>query len=114
MKELIFFELKNCPYCIRVNQYLNELMEDPKYQAIKIRKIDEAKEGSLLQVMDYAVVPDKKSSPGRMLIVLTVFFLTGFFVLLWSFVREAFISIDSDPEKEKQIKDFRKALQWKA
>ena len=41
MKELIFFELKNCPYCIRANKYLNELMEDPKYQAIHIRKIDE-------------------------------------------------------------------------
>ena len=45
MKELLFFELKNCPYCIRANQYLNELMEDPKYQSISIRKIDEAKEG---------------------------------------------------------------------
>ena len=57
MKELLFFELKNCPYCIRANQYLNELMEDPKYQAIHIRKIDEAKEKALANQYDYYLVP---------------------------------------------------------
>ena len=57
MKELFFFELKNCPYCIRANKYLSELMEDPKYQAINIRKIDEAKERALANQYDYYLVP---------------------------------------------------------
>jgi disulfide oxidoreductase YuzD len=32
-------------------------MEDPKYQAIKIRKIDEAKERALANQYDYYLVP---------------------------------------------------------
>ncbi len=57
MKELIFFELKSCPYCIRANTYLNELLHDPKYQSISIRKIDEAKEKALANQYDYYLVP---------------------------------------------------------
>ena len=80
----------------------------------ELAKIDEAKEGSILQVMDYAVVPDKKSSPGRMLIVISVFFLFAFFMVAWSFVREIFVSVDMDPGKEIQIKALRNALKWKS
>lgn len=57
MNELIFFELKNCPYCIRANKYLDELLQDSKYQAINIRKIDEAKERALANQYDYYLVP---------------------------------------------------------
>lgn len=57
MNELIFFELKNCPYCIRANKFLSELMQDPKYQSITIRKIDEAKEKALASQYDYYLVP---------------------------------------------------------
>ncbi|MGK5054296.1 GumC family protein [Janthinobacterium sp. RB2P8] len=80
----------------------------------ELAKIDEAKEGSILQVMDYAVVPDKKSSPGRMAIVLSVFFLFAFFMVVLAFVREIFISIDVDPENNIQIKALRDALKWKS
>ena len=80
----------------------------------ELAKIDEAKEGSILQVMDYAVVPDKKSSPGRMIIVISVFFLFAFFMVAWSFVREIFVSVDMDPGKEIQIKALRNALKWKS
>lgn len=57
MKEILFFELKFCPYCIRANKYLNELMQDPKYQSITIRKIDEGKEKALAAQYDYYLVP---------------------------------------------------------
>jgi glutaredoxin len=57
MKELLFFELQSCPYCIRANNYLNELMQDPKYQSITIRKIDEAKNKALANQYDYYLVP---------------------------------------------------------
>jgi tyrosine-protein kinase Etk/Wzc len=36
---------------------------------VELAKIDEAKEGSVIQVVDAAVKPDKKSSPPRLLIV---------------------------------------------
>jgi uncharacterized protein involved in exopolysaccharide biosynthesis len=52
----------------------------------EIAKLDEAREGSIIQVVDGAVTPDKKSFPPRLLIVIasTVlgFFMAGFWVLL--------------------------------
>ena len=37
MKELTYFKLKNCPYCIRANKYLDELMQEDRYKDIQIR-----------------------------------------------------------------------------
>jgi uncharacterized protein involved in exopolysaccharide biosynthesis len=52
----------------------------------EIAKLDEAREGSIVQVVDSAVAPDKRSSPHRLLIVISAtilaFFLTGFWIVL--------------------------------
>jgi tyrosine-protein kinase Etk/Wzc len=57
----------------------------------EIAKLDEAREGSIIQVVDPAVTPDKKSFPPRLLIVVGVtilaFLMAGFGVVLlesWS------------------------------
>jgi thiol-disulfide isomerase/thioredoxin len=57
MENLKLFYLKNCPYCIRVQTYLDELMQDPRYQSIDIIKIDEKKEKDLANQYDYYLVP---------------------------------------------------------
>ena len=52
----------------------------------EVAKLDEAREGSIIQVVDTAVAPDKRSSPHRLLIVVSVtilaFFLAAFWVVL--------------------------------
>ena len=57
MEQLTLFYLKNCPYCIRVQGYLDELLQDPRYAHLKINKIDEAKEPDLANQFDYYLVP---------------------------------------------------------
>lgn len=57
MNELYYFKLKNCPYCIRVNGYLEELLSEERYQSINIRHIDETKERELANSYDYYLVP---------------------------------------------------------
>ena len=47
----------NCPYCIRVNQYLEELLKEDRYKAITIKYIDETKERELANTYDYYLVP---------------------------------------------------------
>jgi uncharacterized protein involved in exopolysaccharide biosynthesis len=54
----------------------------------EVAKINEAKNTSTLQVLDEAMVPDKKSKPKRSLIVLMATFAVGFMAVLWAFVRE--------------------------
>lgn len=69
--EVKLFILEMCPFCIKVRRYLDELLVDPKYQAIQIRLIDEKKERQLAYAHDYYLVPtfylnEEKILEGRM------------------------------------------------
>lgn len=57
MNELYYFKLKNCPYCIRVNGYLEELLNEENYKSIRVRHIDESKERELANSYNYYLVP---------------------------------------------------------
>jgi tyrosine-protein kinase Etk/Wzc len=50
---------------VKYNEAVFELLA----KQLEIAKIDEARQGSVLQVVDKAIAPDKKSSPMRLLIV---------------------------------------------
>ena len=69
--ELELFILEMCPYCIRVKQYLKELLQEEKYSAIVIKEIDERIERDYANAHDYYLVPtfyyqDEKLLEGRM------------------------------------------------
>jgi len=55
---------------------------------LEVAKLDEAREGSIVQVVDNAVPPDHKSSPQRLLIVLGVTFLSFWVVAGWVWFRK--------------------------
>jgi len=57
MNELYYFKLKNCPYCIKANTYLEELLQEDRYKSIQIRHIDERVESDLANSYDYYLVP---------------------------------------------------------
>jgi len=52
-------------------------------------KLDEARSAPLMQVVDYAVVPDVKEGPGRSVLTLMAAILGGFFGIFWVTVRYA-------------------------
>jgi tyrosine-protein kinase Etk/Wzc len=54
----------------------------------EIAKLDEAKEGAIVQVVDKATPPDRKSKPMRLLIVLVTATALGILSLLYAFARE--------------------------
>lgn len=71
MTELTMFELKQCPFCIRVRGYLDELLAQERFKDVRIRYIDEAKEPDLANSYDYYLVPtfyqdSRKLMEGRM------------------------------------------------
>ncbi|MGE5112791.1 MAG: GumC family protein [Acidobacteriaceae bacterium] len=61
-------------------------------------KLDEAKNAAIIQVMDKAVPPEKKSSPKRGLITVTALFLSLLAGCLWVLGREAYEALKLDPE----------------
>lgn len=79
----------------------------------EIAKIDEAKEGSMIQVLDRAVVPDKKSKPKRSLMVALATLAVGFGAVLWAFIVEGLNRAKEDTENAARLAKFRQLLQWK-
>lgn len=88
----------------------NETIFDILARQYEIAKLDEAKEGALVQVVDPAYPPDRPSSPRRVLITLAG---TGFGLLIGIFVAllsSVFQHLESHPETGQKILRLRKAF----
>jgi uncharacterized protein involved in exopolysaccharide biosynthesis len=87
-----------------------ETMFDILARQFEAAKLDEAKQGAIIQVVDSAIVPDKRSFPKRGLIVIGItvagFFLGAFAALFLAF----FQRIQSDPEVNHQLGLLRRAF----
>jgi tyrosine-protein kinase Etk/Wzc len=77
----------------------------------EIAKLDEAREGSIVQVVDQAVPPDKKSSPHRALIVIGAMVLAFFVATFWVFFREGWARSSELPENRMRLDALRET--WK-
>jgi len=76
----------------------------------EMAKLDEAKEGAVIQVVDPALVPDRKSSPKRALITL-VALVVGFFLgVVVALVRAGLERARQDPETSEKLSFLRRAM----
>lgn len=76
----------------------------------EMAKLDEAKQGAVIQVVDPAVPPDKRSFPKRTLIVLGAI-LAGFVVgVITVFVQSGFQHLQQDSEVAQKLNHLRRAL----
>ncbi|HEY1984455.1 MAG TPA: Wzz/FepE/Etk N-terminal domain-containing protein [Terracidiphilus sp.] len=88
----------------------HEALYDLLLRQSEAAHLDEAKSAPVIQVIDRAVPPDKKSGPSRKLITVG-FTLLGFvFSCLWCFARAALKRLKSDPEGAQKLKDLRSAF----
>jgi len=99
-------------------EYVRKLRDVKYYETIfeilarqfELAKLDEAKEGALVQVVDPAIVPDYKSFPKRGLITLiagAAGLFIGIFVALW---REGLDRLRQNPEQSQRLDILRKAI----
>jgi tyrosine-protein kinase Etk/Wzc len=77
----------------------------------EMAKLDEAKEGVLVQVVDAAVVPDRKSSPKRGLITIVAFFLGLIGAIVWVLLEESMKSAREEPARSRLLQELFDA--WK-
>ncbi len=78
----------------------------------EMAKIDEAKESSVIQVLDKAVVPEQKSKPKRSTTVLLAAVATGFLAILWAFINEALQNAKKESETAAQLNKLKQNLRW--
>ena len=76
----------------------------------EIAKIDEAKDASLIQVVDKALMPEKKSKPKRALIVILATMMAFFIGILLAFFKEASARASLDPASAERMSLLRRYL----
>ena len=103
-------------------EYIRKLRDVKYYETIfevlarqfEVAKLDEAKQGAVIQVVDAAVPPDKKSFPKRAIIVL-VATASGFLIgLCMALLKAALLRIKADSSAAEQFGRFRRALSFSA
>jgi tyrosine-protein kinase Etk/Wzc len=73
----------------------------------EIAKLDEAREGAIVQVVDAAVPADKRSFPPRLLIVIAVTILAFLVAAFWIVLREGLARAFEQPENRQRLEAIR-------
>jgi len=94
---------------VKYYEFLYELLA----KQFELAKIDEAKDATIIQVLDKAIEPDRKSRPRRTLIVLLWTFLALFVSIVWAFVREAASPARRSLEQASRLRTLHGYLRWK-
>lgn len=88
---------------------VQEAMLEVLFRQYELARVDEAKEGPLIQQVDVAMPPERKSKPKRAIIVLVAAFAGLFLGVLVAFVRRALKKAQSDPASAGQWLALKKA-----
>ena len=99
-------------------EYVRKLRDVKYYETIfdliarqyEIAKVDEARQGSVVQIVDRAIVPDKRSSPQRLLIVLgsAVFGLVA--GIAWAFAKEGLTKLEQNPAERTRVETLKRLI----
>jgi uncharacterized protein involved in exopolysaccharide biosynthesis len=76
-------------------------------------KLDEARDASLIQVLDQAVPPERKSKPRRSLIVIVTALATGLLAMILAFLRETRERAMQDPEQAERYRLLGQYMKWR-
>jgi len=79
----------------------------------EMAKLDEAKDFPLIQVLDKAMPPEKKSKPKRSTIVMLATLAAFFLAVILAFISEALARSGSDPEQGARLQELRRAFRWR-
>jgi uncharacterized protein involved in exopolysaccharide biosynthesis len=97
-------------------EYLRKFRDVKYYETIfellakqfEAAKIDEAKEAAIIQVVDQAIAPDRKSKPKRALIVAMATLLGGFAAVFFAFARDIRSRAELDPVLADQLAELQR------
>jgi uncharacterized protein involved in exopolysaccharide biosynthesis len=76
----------------------------------EIARVDESREGAVIQIVDPALEPEWKSKPKRAQIAIIATLAAGFALVLYVFVRKAIANASGDPETAAKLERIRRLL----
>ena len=77
-------------------------------------KLEESKDFPLVQVLDKAIPPEKKSKPVRSLIVIISTLVAFLLAVIWAFIREAMQRAKEQPEQAERMQELQNAFKFRA
>jgi len=89
----------------------NDTLFDLFAKQFEIAKVDEAREGGVIQVLDAAQPPERKSKPKKALIAIIATFAAGFALLLFVFIRKVLQNAVKDQEYADKLNYLKASLQ---
>lgn len=89
----------------------NETVFELLAKELEVAKLDEAREGEIVQIVDPAIPPDKKSSPHRTLIVIGMTILSFCIAVFWITLRRGLERTFSAPENRQRLDAIK--YHWK-
>ena len=102
----------------RIEETYIERFRDYKYKETlyelfakqyELARVDEAREGAVIQVVDPALPPERKSKPKKAMIAVIATLAAGFALLLFVFVRQALRNAAADAESAQKLARLRSA-----
>jgi uncharacterized protein involved in exopolysaccharide biosynthesis len=102
-------------YVERFREYkYKETLYEMFAKQYELARVDEAREGAVIQVIDPAQPPEKKSQPKKALIAIIATLAAGFALLLFVVVRQALRNAQREPDTADKLqalqRSWRKAL----
>jgi tyrosine-protein kinase Etk/Wzc len=94
---------------VKYYQMLYELLS----KQYEIARLDEAKDSSIIQVLDKALEPERKFKPKRAVIVEMSALLGFFLAIIWAFVSEALEKARHRSEQKKQLMALKAYLRFR-
>ena len=79
-------------------------------QQYQMAKVDEAQDAPILQVLDTAIPPERRSSPKRTQMIMVSLVASAFLMCLIAFMLEAKRKAQEDPEQAEKIADLKANL----
>jgi tyrosine-protein kinase Etk/Wzc len=73
----------------------------------ELAKVDEAREGAVIQVLDAAQAPERKAKPKKALIAVIATLVAGFALVLFVFIRQALLNAVKDSESAQKMTQLK-------
>jgi tyrosine-protein kinase Etk/Wzc len=89
----------------------NETLFELFTKQFEIAKIDESREGAVIQILDAAQPPERKSKPKKALIAIISTLTAGFALLLFVFIRQALKNASKDQQSANKLNHLKASLQ---
>jgi uncharacterized protein involved in exopolysaccharide biosynthesis len=95
-------------YVARYREFkYQETMFELFAKQFELAKVDESREGAVIQVLDVAEPPERKAKPKKVMIAIIAALASGFALILFVFVRSALKNASQDEETKLRIAELR-------